>query len=200
MPQAEQLALWQAEAESDLLPLLQALQAALTSGKAPPEPLMQALALTAARRALTPTMDAAAQTLASLIRVQNLPQRAQAVAVRLSAERGQMVASRAAEVLLGRSGAFVSPYARLAAQVLVYDGWREGGHEGAREGGATHKTFVRLRQSQERRAHSSLEGLTLPIEQPFIIGGLAVHGPGDERLPWSERGWCGHALKYSKGG
>ncbi|MFC5846725.1 hypothetical protein [Deinococcus petrolearius] len=200
MAGAEQLVTWQGAAEADLLPLFQALQLALSRGGAAPERLTRAVAQAAARHALPPALDAAAETLASLVSVTALPQRARAVAVRLSAERGQVVAARAAEVLLGRSEAFVSPYARLAAQVLVWDSHREGAREGAGEGGATHKTFVRLRRAAEPRAHSRLEGTTLPIGQPFVIAGIACDGPGDPRLPWSERAWCGHILRYSKGG
>lgn len=194
----DQLAQWQGSAARDLEPLFQALQLALASGGPTPERLLSALALTAAQHALAPSREAVAQTLASLVRVTNLPQRAQAVAMTLSAQKGQFLAQRAAEVLAGRGEAFVSPYARLAAQVLIWDSHRDGSTEGAREGGATHKTFIRLRPAQEPRAHSRLEGLTLPIEQPYIIAGIPVHGPGDPRLPWSERAWCGHVLTYSR--
>lgn len=189
---------WQREAEGELLPLLEALHSVLASDGSPPERLLQLISLTATRHAQRPALDAAASTLASLARITSLPQRAQAVAVKISADRGQLVAARAAEVLLGKSEAFVSPYARLAAQVLIWDSARDGNREGAREGGATHKTFTRVRPAREPRAHSRLEGVILPIDQPFIIAGLAVEGPGDPRLPWSERAWCGHVLKYSR--
>lgn len=198
MSLAEQLGAWQAAANRDLLGLLQALHAALSGGRAPPTRLLQALALSAARHAQTPAVEAVSATLASLVQVQNLPSRAQGVAVRLSADRGQALAQRAAEVLVGRSEAFVSPYAQLAAQVLIWDSHRDGSREGAREGAATHKTFVRIRPVDQRRAHSRLEGVTLPIDQPFIIAGIACDGPGDPALPWSERAFCGHILKYSR--
>lgn len=198
MAEVEQLAAWQAEAEAELLPLLHALQIALARSGVAPERLTARIAQVAAQRALTPTLDAVAETLASLTRITALPQRAQGVAIQLSAARGQMVAERAAEVLLNRGEAFVSPYARLAAQVLVWDSHREGAREGAGEGGATHKTFTRLRPAAEPRAHSRLEGMTLPIGQPFVIAGIACDGPGDPRLPWSERAWCGHILRYSR--
>ncbi len=194
----DQLAAQQAAAEAELLPLLQALHVTLAAGGTPSDGLLLALSRTAARHALTPALDAAAQTLASLIRVTSLPTRAQAVAVRISAQRGEFLAQRAAEVLAGRGDAYVSPYARLAAQVLIWDSHRDGAREGAREGGATHKTFTRVRPALEPRAHSRLEGVTLPIDQPFIIAGIPCDGPGDPRLPWSERAWCGHALTYSR--
>lgn len=198
MPSHEQLVLAQRAAETDLVPLLQALQATLQAGREPPASLLQLIALTAASHAAAPARDAAAQTLASLIRTVNLPARAQAAALQISATRGQLLAQRAGAVLTGRSAAYVTPYTRLAAQVLIWDSSRAGAGAGAQEGGATHKTFTRLRPVREPRAHSSLEGLTIPIDQPFIIAGIPCEGPGDPALPWSERAWCGHILRYSR--
>lgn len=198
MPPHDALAFWQGEAESALLPLLAAIHAALAAGGEPPERLLSLLALTASLQAQAPAREAFGETLAGLVRVETLPTQAQAVAVGLSLPRGQMVAQRAAEVLAGRSAAFVSPYARLAAQILVWDAAREGAQAGAVQGGARLKTFIRVRPAQERRAHSSLEGLTIPVDDLYNIGGTLAYGPGDERLPWSERAFCGHVLRFER--
>ncbi|MFC6592398.1 hypothetical protein ACFP81_10605 [Deinococcus lacus] len=109
---------------------------------------------------------------------------------------GALARERALEVLLKASLAQVSPYARLAASVLVTNALRDGLREGGTLGGATHKRFTRIRPVKEPRAHSVLEGVVKPIDEPFVIGGIAVHGPGDARLPWSEKAWCGHVLEY----
>ena len=198
MTAAEALTAAQLKAEAELLPLLQALHAALLTGTAPPERLLQALSLAAARQAYTPAVEALSETLASLIQVRTLPQQAQAVAVQLSISKGDFFASRAAEVLAGRSEAFVSPYARLAAQVLIWDSHREGAAAGAEQGGATRKQFVRVRAVKEQRAHSAYEGTFRPINGTWLMGGIKAQGPGDPALPMSERIWCGHITAYSR--
>lgn len=107
-----------------------------------------------------------------------------------------VVRERALTVLLEASLAQVSPYARLAASVLVTNALRDGLKEGGAQGGATHKRFTRLRAVKEPRTHSVLEGVVKPINEPYIIGGIPVHGPGAAELPWSEKAWCGHVLEY----
>lgn len=121
-----------------------------------------------------------------------LTEAAEALALR----QGALARERALDVLGRATLAQVSPYARLAAGVLVTDALRTGLQGGATLGGATHKRFTRIRPVKEPRSHSVLEGVVKRMGEPFIIGGLAVHGPGDARLPWSERAWCGHALEY----
>ncbi|WP_027480540.1 hypothetical protein [Deinococcus pimensis] len=118
------------------------------------------------------------------------------VGATLARRRAALVAQRAQDVLASHSEAFTSPYARLAAQVLVQDAVRSGTRVSAAYHGATHKQFIRIRSAEEPRAHSRLEGRVLPIEEPFVIAGIEVFGPGDEKLPWSERAWCGHILKF----
>lgn len=114
----------------------------------------------------------------------------------IAMQRGRLVRDRAEDVLKRATERMVSPYARLAAQVLITDAARTGTRASALYDGATHKKFIRIRPVLEPRAHSRLEGKVLPIDEPFIIAGIPVHGPGDERLPWSERAFCGHGLRY----
>lgn len=198
MAPGAELEVYRAQAQRDLLPLLQALHAVLAKGQPAPQNLVNVLALTAAQQAATPAAEAFGDTLASLVRVRTLPQQAQAVAYRLAVPKGALLAQRAVEVLTGRSEAYVDPYTRLATQVLIFDSHREGAAEGGRQGGATHKTFTRVRPVAEPRAHSVLEGTTLPLQEPFYIAGIACFGPGDDRLPWSERAFCGHVLRFSR--
>lgn len=73
---------------------------------------------------------------------------------------------------------------------------RQGALGGAVLGSATHKRFTRVCTAKEPRGHSLLEGVVLPVDEPYIIAGIPVHGPGDERLPISETAWCGHVLEY----
>ncbi|MFC6617214.1 hypothetical protein [Deinococcus radiophilus] len=121
-----------------------------------------------------------------------LTEAAEALALR----QGALARERALDVLGRATLAQVSPYARLAASVLVTDALRTGLQGGATLGGATHKKFVRIRPVKEPRSHSVLEGVVKRIDEPFIIGGIPVHGPGAAELPWSEKAWCGHALEY----
>lgn len=114
----------------------------------------------------------------------------------LGQRRGRLAAQRALAVLESMTAAMVSPYARLAAQILITDAARTGLRGGGIVGGAKFKKFVRIRQVKEGRAHSALEGVVKPIDEPFVIAGIPVHGPGDERLPISETAWCGHVLEY----
>lgn len=117
-------------------------------------------------------------------------------AEQLAVTRGAVVAERAGVVLNNATRNMVSPYARLAAQILVTDAARTGTTMGGIEGGATHKQFVRLRPVREPRAHSRHEGTIRPIDGTWLIAGIEAQGPGDPRLPWSERAWCGHICKY----
>lgn len=189
---------YRAQVQRDLLPLLQALHAVLAKGKPAPQSLVTVLALTAAQQAMKPAGEAFGETLASLVRVRTLPQQAQAVALKLAVPKGALLAQRAIEVLTGRSEAYVDPYTRLATQVLVFDSHREGAAEGGRQGGATRKQFVRVRAVAEPRAHSVYEGTIRPIGGTWNIGGVEAQGPGDERLPWSEKAWCSHICRYMR--
>lgn len=119
-----------------------------------------------------------------------------AAAETLALRQGALARERALDVLGRATLAQVSPYARLAAGVLVTDALRTGLQGGATLGGATHKRFTRIRAVKEPRSHSVLEGVVKRMDEPFVITGIPVHGPGDARLPWSEKAWCGHALEY----
>lgn len=112
--------------------------------------------------------------------------------------QGALMASRATAVLVGHSQAYVAPYADLTTQILNTGAARQGTRAAGVYNGATRKQFVRLRQVQEPRSHSSLEGKTIPVDDLFDIGGYLVYGPGDDALPWSEKAFCGHILRYLK--
>lgn len=114
----------------------------------------------------------------------------------LATLRAKVIRDRAEDVLRRATLPLVSPYARLAAQVLVTDAARAGTTAGGLIGGATHKRFVRLRPALEPRAHSRYEGSERPIDGTWLIAGIEVDGPGDPRLPWSERAFCGHICEY----
>jgi len=116
--------------------------------------------------------------------------------VAFSIQRAAVVTERAGIVLTGASEALVSPYARLAAQILVTDAVRMGTRSSATVNGATRKQFIRLRPVQEPRAHSILEGKIIGVDELFNIGGYMVYGPGAAELPWSEKAFCGHILKF----
>ncbi len=186
----------QQEAERALLPLLQALYDSLGRGPVP-ETLLKALVELGTQQAAEPATEALSTTLASL-KVPVLPAVSKAVGQRIAAQKAQGLTDRAVVVLAGKSAGAVNPYTRLAAQVLIFDSARDGSKTGAQAGGATHKTFIRVRPAKEPRAHSILEGETLPIDVPFNIDGHLVDGPGDPRLPWSSRAFCGHILRYSR--
>jgi len=70
---------------------------------------------------------------------------------------------------------------------------------------ATFKTWVRTRAVKTPRAHSSLEGMTLPVGEAFILpgdspnAGAEVYGPRDDVDDWGAE-WinCGHGLVYSR--
>lgn len=117
-------------------------------------------------------------------------------ASRLAEVRAKTVRERAEEVLWRATGGMVSPYARLAASVLVTDAARTGGKSAAIVGDATHKRFIRLRPVREPRSHSKYENTVRPIDGTWLMAGIEADGPGDGRLPWSERAWCGHGLRY----
>lgn len=117
-------------------------------------------------------------------------------AEQLAALRAVVIRDRAEEVIRRATLPLVSPYARLAAQVLVTDAARFGTRASGITGAATHKRFVRLRPAHEPRAHSRYEGTERPIDGTWLIAGIEVDGPGDPRLPWSERAWCGHICEY----
>lgn len=143
-----------------------------------------------------------AASLASELQLQDLmpslryPQLLTDICEGLALARGKIIRDRAEIVLAKATANMVSPYARLAAQILVTDAARAGCKAGGIYGEATHKQFVRLRRVQEPRAHSKYEGTVRPIDGTWLIAGIEVDGPGDERLPWSERAWCAHGLKY----
>lgn len=72
--------------------------------------------------------------------------------------------------------------------------------------GSTHKTFVRNLPAKQPRAHSSLEGQTIPINEDFILpagspnAGQAIYGPRDDSVgnyP-AEFLRCRHTLIYSR--
>ncbi len=187
----------QLDAEKALLPLMQALYDALGKGPAP-DTLLKYLLAVSTRQATEPATEAVSSTLATLTSSPVLPVVTRAVGQRIAAEKAAGLTERAVSVLAGKSAAAVNPYTKLAAQVLIFDSARDGSKVGASAGGATHKTFIRLRPAKEPRVHSILEGVTLPIDQPFNIDGHLVDGPGDPRLPWSSRAFCGHILRYSR--
>lgn len=118
------------------------------------------------------------------------------VGVALSRQRAAIVTERAGVVLSSYSEAMVSPYARLAAQILVTDSVRMGTRASATVNGATRKQFIRIRPVQEPRAHSKLEGKIIGVDELFDIGGHLVYGPGDAKLPWSEKAFCGHICRF----
>lgn len=119
-----------------------------------------------------------------------------AFAEQLAFVRAPIVRDRAVEVLSRATAGLVSPYARLAAQILVTDAARKGCTAAGIVGEATHKEFIRIRGVREPRAHSRYEGTVRPVDGTWTIAGIDVEGPGDERLPWSEKAWCGHGLRY----
>jgi hypothetical protein len=124
------------------------------------------------------------------------PQVLVTAAEQLAVVRAKLIRERAESVIVKATQALVSPYARLAAQVLVTDAARTGTTAGGIVGGATHKEFVRIRGAKEPRTHSKYEGTVRPMDGTWLIAGIEVDGPGDARLPWSEKAFCGHICKY----
>ncbi|THF70492.1 hypothetical protein E7T06_07245 [Deinococcus sp. Arct2-2] len=117
-------------------------------------------------------------------------------AEQLAILRAKVVRDRAETVILKATQGLVSPYARLAAQVLITDAARTGTTAGGLVGGATHKEFIRIRGAKEPRTHSRYEDTVRPINGTWLIAGIEVDGPGDARLPWSEKAFCGHICRY----
>lgn len=74
-------------------------------------------------------------------------------------------------------------------------------YHAALDAGAGRKTWVRMGSVREPRPHSSLEGVTIPIDAMFTLpGGERVNGPRDGNVgDWAAE-WmnCGHGLIYSR--
>ncbi|ULH15993.1 hypothetical protein MF271_05000 [Deinococcus sp. KNUC1210] len=179
----------------DLTKLMLELWQRLKDGKSPDRPL--SAIETVARLAGFESFEAGAtQQQRELIGAAALDRPLLDAAVTVGKQRGLIVRERALAVLAEYSEAMVSPYARLAASVLVNDSIRTGTRASGTYHGATRKEFVRIREPLQPRAHSSLEGTVIGIDELFDIGGYMVYGPGDPALPLSERAWCGHVLKF----
>ena len=86
-------------------------------------------------------------------------------AVVVGKQRGLIVRERALAVLAKYDEALVSPYARLAASVLVNDTIRTGTRASGTYNGATRKEFIRIRQPLQKREHSSLEGTVIGVNE-----------------------------------
>lgn len=99
-----------------------------------------------------------------------------------------------------RDLSYVPGYAEVITDVAVGVGSKEG-TEGAAlllgaaalAAGRLYKTFVRVRSVKEPRAHSKLEGMSIPADELWDIGGTLAYGPNDPVLPLRERIFCGHS-------
>lgn len=54
------------------------------------------------------------------------------------------------------------------------------------EDGFTHKLWVTYHDDRVRESHAQVDGTSIPIEQPFIVGGSAMAQPGDTTAPIGE--------------
>ena len=54
------------------------------------------------------------------------------------------------------------------------------------EDGFTHKLWVTYHDDKVRETHQQADGMSIPIEQPFIVGGSAMMQPGDTSAPIGE--------------
>lgn len=59
-----------------------------------------------------------------------------------------------------------------------------------REDGIGYKRWVAHHDAKTRHSHSVASGQTVPTDQPFIVGGWSMMGPGDPAAPDSETANC----------
>lgn len=91
---------------------------------------------------------------------------------------------------------YARTYSAVLANETTYRGARRGMEGQARGEGKRQKMFVRMGPVSEPRAHSSLEGSIIGIDELWDIGGTRVSEPGHEDLPPSERINCQHGVVY----
>lgn len=119
-------------------------------------------------------------------------------------ERTAVVLDERVQLVDGaRDLSYVPGYAETITDVAIGVGSKEGTEQtallvGGQElvAGRLYKTFVRVSARKEPRAHSELEGQTIPADELWDIGGYRVFGPNDPELPLSERLFCGHANAF----
>lgn len=95
-----------------------------------------------------------------------------------------------------RGKLYARTYSAVLANETTYRGARRGMEGQARGEGKRQKMFVRMGPVSEPRAHSSLEGSIIGIDELWNIGGTRVSEPGHEDLPRSERINCQHGVVY----
>ena len=182
--------------KADLGELMQHLWLAL-NGKGSPERAAHAVELQARQSAFL-SFEAGAQAQHSELGGGKLPDAYHVVNAAAAIRQGGIVAARAKIVLAERPETYIAPYVDIASQVLTTGAARSGTRAAGAYNGARRKQFVRLRPVQEPRSHSTLEGTILLADELFNINGYLVYGPGDDALPWSEKAYCGHILKWIK--
>ena len=158
-------------------------------------------ALAATLAALGTSVYARAFGLSGTVQARTLKQRPSTL-IRVLSERyglsfGSVMQRRVTTVLARpHSEAQLRAYGSLLSEVSVNFGARQGFEVVGKAGGATKKTFIRVRAAKEPRPHSKLEGLTIPKTQNFLIDGYSVPVPADPKLPLSSRLRCGHCCLY----
>lgn len=167
------------------------------NGRGSPERAARAVELKARHSAFL-GFEAGAQAQHSELGGGTLPAAFHAVNAAAAVRQGGIVAARAKIVLAERPESYTAPYVDIATQILTTGAARTGTRAAGAYNGAKRKQFVRLRPVQEPRSHSSLEGIILLADELFNINGYHVYGPGDDVLPWSEKAYCGHILKWIK--
>jgi hypothetical protein len=181
---------------ADLTDLLKGFWSAL-HGSGNPEKMAQEVELRAREGAFL-GFEAGAEAQHASLAPGRLPDAFHAVNAAAAVRQAGIVVARAKIVLAERPESYIVPYADLSGQILTTGSMRSGTQAAGTYNGATRKQFIRLRPVQEPRAHSVLEGQILLVDELFNINGYHVYGPGDEALPWSEKAWCGHILRYLK--
>lgn len=74
----------------------------------------------------------------------------------------------------------------------VYAGWSNAGIEG--------KTWLATHDARTRIDHIALDGVTIPMDADWLVGGSPARYPGDARLPASQRANCRCTIISNEGG
>ncbi len=71
--------------------------------------------------------------------------------------------------------------AKMIARTEVQGAMQKGTFEGYKQSGVGIKIWVAVLDSKTRDAHANLDGVELPIDQPFNVNGQSMMFPGDPR-------------------
>lgn len=80
--------------------------------------------------------------------------------------------------------------AERAARTEVISSSNHGAYDAYRDSAASTKTWQATDDSRTRRTHNAADQQTVPMDEPFSVGGFEAQFPGDPSLPPQERVNC----------